>query len=395
MIQTLDSPAKQGRPRVLCVDDEPRILDGLKRQFYSEFDVVGVESGPEALGLLGSGRPFAVLVSDMRMPDMDGTKVLAEARLAVPDTVRVLLTGQADLADAVNAVNSGNIFRFLINPCPPDVLRTALRDAVEQNATITAERELLEKTLRGAVNALSDVLSLANPLAFARAARIQHTVKQLIDATGTSDSWYIEVAAAVSQIGSVVLAPDTLFKLNGGLRLTPEEELQARTLPWHAERLLSQIPRLESVCQIIHDQLVPFAELAPAPASGERTLAGKDNVTIGAQMLRLAVDLEALEASGVDRDDALSLLQRREGSYDPALLDALYTSRGSTAKELGLVPVMARELRAGMHIARDVTDSSGRLLVGRGYEVTDSLLERIRNWKSPSPITEPIFIRPD
>lgn len=177
--------------------------------------------------------------------------------------------------------------------------------------------------------------------------------------------------------------------------MSPEEELQVRTLPWHAERLLAHIPRLEAVCQIIHDQSVPFAELTPAPAGGERTIGGKDNVALGAQMLRVAVELEALEASGVERDDALSLLQRSEGSYDPDLLSALFGRGGSTAKELGLVPVLTHELRAGMRIARDVTDSSGRLLVGRGYEVTDSLIERIRNWKIASLVTEPIFIRPD
>lgn len=395
MTKTYNGSAQKGRPCILCVDDEPRILEGLKRQFYSEFNVVGAESGLEALDLLGRDHQFAVLVSDMRMPGMDGTKVLAKARLAQPDTVRVLLTGQADLADAINAVNDGNIFRFLIKPCPPEVLRSALWDAVNQHRTITAERELLDETLRGAVSALLDALSLANPLAFARAVRIQGTVRELIDATNTSDSWYIEVAAAVSQIGSIVLAPDTLYKLNTGLRLSPEEELQVRTLPWHAERLLAHIPRLEAVCQIIHDQGVPFAELAPAPAGGERTVAGGDNVALGAQMLRVAVELEALEASGVEREDALSLLQRREGSYDPGLLNALLGKASSTAKELGLVPVLAHELRAGMRIARDVTDSSGRLLVGRGYEVTDSLIERIRNWKTASLVTEPIFIRPD
>ena len=123
-------------------------------------------------------------MSDMRMPVMDGAAVLAQARSARPDTVRILLTGQADLEDAVAAVNNGNIFRFLLKPCPRPVLVQALSDAVEQHRMITAERELLERTLRGSVAALFDVLSLANPLAFARAVRIQQIVLQLIEAIG-------------------------------------------------------------------------------------------------------------------------------------------------------------------------------------------------------------------
>ncbi len=90
-------------------------------------------------------------MSDMRMPGMDGATVLTRARAVQPDTVRVLLTGQADMEDAVAAVNDGNIFRFLIKPCPRPVLVRALTDAVDQHRMITAERVLLERTLRGSV----------------------------------------------------------------------------------------------------------------------------------------------------------------------------------------------------------------------------------------------------
>jgi response regulator RpfG family c-di-GMP phosphodiesterase len=387
------------RPRVLCVDDEPAVLDSLRRQLHREFAIVGVESGSEALALLAEDAPFPVLMSDMRMPGLDGAAVLEQARSIRPDTVRVLLTGQADIDDAIAAVNDGNIFRFLVKPCPRPVLLKALSDAVGQHRMITAERELLEQTLRGSVAALLETLSLANPVAFARAARIQQIVRQLIDATGPENAWCIEIAAMLSQIGTVVLAPATLAKLNTGALLRPEEELQVRVLPWHAERLLAHVPRLEPVRQIIHDQAIPYERSESAHAL-EDARSGKElqlqrTTATGAQMLRVAVDLEALESRGARRHAALSTMGRRLGSYDPTLIKALLTGLEPETDETGALPVltlMLDELRPGMTIARDVTDSAGRLLVGRGYKVTESLMERIRNWKDGTAVSEPIYV---
>jgi response regulator RpfG family c-di-GMP phosphodiesterase len=386
------------RPRVLCVDDEPAVLDSLRRQLHNEFAIVGVESGVEALALLDEGLPFAVLMSDMRMPGLDGAAVLEQARSIRPDTVRVLLTGQADIDDAIAAVNAGNIFRFLVKPCPRPVLLRALFDAVDQHRMITAERELLELTLRGSVAALLETLSLANPVAFARATRIQQIVRQLIDATAPENAWCIEIAAMLSQIGTVVLAPATIAKLNSGARLSPEEELQVRVLPWHAERLLAHVPRLEVVRQIIHDQAIPYDRSGPAhpdrPGSSNEIQLERTAV-LGAQMLRVAVDLEALESWGAHRHAALTTMGRRLGSYDPTLLKALLASvepEVGEANALPMLTLMVQELKPGMTIARDVTDSAGRLLVGRGYKVTESLMERIRNWKEATAVREPIYV---
>jgi response regulator RpfG family c-di-GMP phosphodiesterase len=378
------APVTKRRPRILCVDDEPRIFEGLRRQLAREYEVVGTDSGLEALALLADGS-FQVIISDMRMPGMDGVELLSEARACQSDTVRVLLTGQADIADAINAVNRGNIFRFLVKPCPPDLLSDVLRDAVEQYRVVTAERELLESTLRGAVEALLEVLSLAHPAAFARAQRIERIVKELVVATKPEQAWSIEVGAMLSQIGTVILAPETIQKLNAGSTLTAEEQLQVRVLPWHSERLLGHIPRLDVVREILRDQTVPYDKVKPGAP-------GEASATRGAQMLRLAVDLERLEAAGVHRKDALRTLASRDGSYDPSLIRCLAAQAESDGEEPGVCAISADQLRPGMKIAGDVSDDAGRLLVGRGYEVTDNLIQRIRNWKASTVVSEPIFV---
>ena len=305
------------------------------------------------------------------------------------------------MEDAVAAVNDGNIFRFLIKPCPRPVLVRALTDAVDQHRMITAERVLLERTLRGSVAALFDVLNLANPLAFARAARIRQIVLEMVEAVHPKDAWRIEIAAMLSQIGSVVLAPEAVSKLNVGSPLSAEEQLQVNDLPGHAENLLAQIPRLEDVRRIIHDQTIPFEGCPRVPhapgghADGGHADGQPDegaDVVTGAQMLRIAVDLEALEAGGIKRRVALGALARRKGAYDPSLLEALMQTGGLEDSDPDVIQLLARELKAGMTVVRDVTDSAGRLLVGRGYQVNESLIERIRNLRATTVISEPIYV---
>lgn len=373
-------------PRILCVDDEQAVVDALARQLHALFEVTGVTSGAAALGLLEATTDFAVLVCDMRMPEMDGAEVLTHARSLRPDTTRILLTGQTDLSAAIAAVNRGNIFRFLTKPCSGAELRAALNDAVALHRAVTAERELLEQTLRGRVAALTDALALANPVAFARATRIQALVRHLIEALQPQDAWQIEVAAMLAQLGTVVLAPETVDKLHRGLPLEDDERAQVDELPRLSDRLLSSIPRLEAVRQIIRNQQVPYARCR----YGEP----RSPIALGGQMLRVATALEHLEAGGVARRNALGALARDVDDYDPELLARFIEDAGDDGVPGQPRPVAAADLQVGWRIEADVYDGSGRLIISRGYIVTESLLERLGNWRGPA-FAEPIFVTPD
>lgn len=137
--------SETARPRILLVDDEPHLLEAMRRNLRTEFDITPARSGAEAIDVLENKGPFAVLVSDLRMPGGGGVTVLRQACKLAPDTTRILLTGKADLESAIAIVNEGAIFRFLAKPCPPDVLLKTLEAAVEQNRLVTAERELRQR----------------------------------------------------------------------------------------------------------------------------------------------------------------------------------------------------------------------------------------------------------
>ena len=151
------------RARILLVDDEVRVLEAMRRNLRTHFDITTATSGSEALDILEHQGPFAVLVSDLRMPGMGGLELLAQARKSAPDTTRVLLTGKTDLASALTdaarhpgVVSEGTVFRFLTKPLLPDLFLKALQAAVEHHRSTTAERALLEPTVQGSIKALTD-----------------------------------------------------------------------------------------------------------------------------------------------------------------------------------------------------------------------------------------------
>lgn len=118
--------------RILFVDDNIKLLKSLERHFKKRFSLDTATSGAEGLELLSAKAPYAVIVSDYRMPDMDGTEFLAHAKKLAVESIRILFTGHADLGVAIRAVNEGEIFRFVSKPCNLDQLAEVITTAIEK-----------------------------------------------------------------------------------------------------------------------------------------------------------------------------------------------------------------------------------------------------------------------
>jgi response regulator RpfG family c-di-GMP phosphodiesterase len=363
------------KPRILMVDDEPDLLAGMVRALrFEPFDLVTATDGVAALDLLQNRGPFAVIVSDLRMPAMDGVQLLGRARALCPDTVRILFTGQPDMDTAIAAVNEGAIFRFITKPCSRVTMALALKNSIEQYDLITAQRVLLEQTLHGSIQALTDILALANPLAFGQATRLRHAARELASALRVADGWQVEVAAMLSQIGWVILPPAVLEKVHERASLTGEEEAMVRRVPEVAEAVLANIPRLDGVRDILryHTKHFDGSGKPPDNTSGEE-------IPWGARALKLIFDVDQLETEGLSPSLAMDTLRGREGWYDPDILEALATVRKAhQISEVREWPLSA--LCPGMILAQDVRTKSGILFVARGQEVTPSLQEKFHNF---------------
>src|ERR1700760_2995799 len=197
--------------KILFVDDEPAVLEGYKRILYPEFQVDIVDGAAGAFAAIEENGPYSVVISDMRMPVMNGAEFLSKMRQTKPDTVRILLTGYTDIGPAIEAINQGNIFRFLTKPCEPAVLTTAIADGIKQYQLITGERELLEKTLMGSIKVLTDVLAASSPEAFGRSMRIAHYVRHISKKLSLPSPWCVEAAATLSQLGCITLESDLMM----------------------------------------------------------------------------------------------------------------------------------------------------------------------------------------
>ena len=246
--------------KILLVDDEPNVLDGYRRTLGREFNLEMAVGAQAALAQVTENGPYAVVVSDMRMPGIDGVQLLSRIKTVSPDTIRVMLTGHADMETAVNAINEGSIFRFLNKPASKEVMAKTLTAALVQYRLVTAEKQLLEQTLGGALQVLTEVLSLVNPAAFSRAARTRRYIHHLVTSMKLGNPWQYEVAAMLSQLGCVTLAPETIDAVYKGETLTPEEQAQYDGHPDVAYQLLSKIPRLEPIAWMIRHQNRPVSQ---------------------------------------------------------------------------------------------------------------------------------------
>jgi len=182
--------------RILLVDDEPLVLVALHRALSTDFHIEMAVGSDEAMQALENQGPFAVLVSDFKMPGMNGVQFLTHSGKCYPETVRIMLTGQADLHAAMAAVNEGQVFRFLTKPCPAKVLARTLEAALDQYRLITAERELLRRTLMGSITLLTEVLSAVDPAAFSCSFRIKRYVMAIGGGGDSFPDWVHSRAAS-------------------------------------------------------------------------------------------------------------------------------------------------------------------------------------------------------
>jgi response regulator RpfG family c-di-GMP phosphodiesterase len=362
------------RPRLLFVDDEPSVLEALAANLGRAFEVVTANSGADGLERLQAEADFAVVVSDMRMPKMDGATFLALARETAPDAVRILLTGQSDLDATIKAVNHGQIFRFLAKPCPRDTLRVTIDAAVKQYLLVTGERVLLEQTLRGSVKMLFDVLAITSPAAFGRANQIKTRVLQLALQLGVLDSWQLEIAALASQLGYIALPHDLCDKIEHQRALTEDELRIIERAPAFAEQLLANIPRLENVRAMLALHIRP-------PRRNPNADGTTQMIELGAHLLRAAIDIEAVETGRTEHSTSPVGLLIVPELYDPEVLEAVERQYRERPARLQTRHVAVANLRPGMVLAEDVRLVTGALLVARGYEVTNSFIERIKNFQ--------------
>jgi len=368
--------------KILLVDDDPLILEGYRRSLGREFQMDTAVGGEEALKLVNANPPYAVVISDMRMPGMDGIQLLSRIKALSPDTIRVMLTGNTEIETAINAINEGSIFRFLSKPCSKDMMAKTLTGALLQYRLVTAEKQLLEQTLTGCIQVLTEVLSLVNPAAFGRAERARRYIRHVVSAMKLGNPWQYEVAAMMSQLGCVTLPAETIDAVYRGEKLAANEQAQYDAHPNVAYDLLSRIPRLEPIAWMIQQQN------RPAPQSEDSQT---PDMRMGAKILQLILEYEKLIHKGASRTEAAHNLARQYTGFNPDFFLAL-VSLDPNAEEGQIQGCRIEDLSPGMIIQQDVRSQDGQLLVSKGHEVTPTVISKLKNFQSRRAIAGSVSI---
>lgn len=379
--------------KILFVDDDPNVLAGFQRTLRKQFAFDTALSGAEALEQLRATGPYAVIVADMRMPGMDGIELLERVRTETPDTVRLMLTGNADQQTAVEAVNRGQVFRFLNKPCGPETLVPALEMSLRQYELARVERELLEGTLSGSVKLLADVLGMVAPEALGRGQRLRDSMRRFARMAAAGPEWELQIAALLSSIGYAAVPPAVLRKIAAGSELGEHELAILRRVPQIGHDLLAAIPRLSNVARIV---LLQSKHFDGGGFPGEPVV-GSD-IPIGARMLKILIDRMALEADGVVKKRALAEMQAREGCYDPRLLELNFICfpeflDQALSAERPVLTLPVAQLVAGQVLVSDIVTPSGLPLVGGGNRLTEMMLERLRNHAMLGEVKEPVYVQ--
>ncbi len=380
--------------KILLVDDDVRILAGYSRHLRNSFETWTASEAKQGLNILNREKGFAVVVSDMSMPGMDGIEFLGAVKSSFPNTTRIMLTGNADQQTAIDAVNEGNIFRFYTKPCPPETLKKAIEAGLEQYNLIMAEKTLLEQTLAGSVKVLVDILSVAAWETFGTRKLLRGWARGIAQQLDMPNSWELDVAAMLLPIGQIAVPAEVTAKIQAGTPLTTVEREMVDRVPEVGSKLIDNIPRLQSVSRIVYFQNKGF------DGSGyPNDLAVGKDIPLGARILKVLVDLTKITQGEAPNQAAFNELGKRSNLYDPEILATAQSfflgEKDQPTEEITyeILGIEIDRLLAGDCLATHIRTMDGTLILAMGEEITLAQIEKLRNLRKIKKLTEPIFVQ--
>ncbi len=417
---------------LLLVDDEENILRSLQRTLRKEpYDICTAGSGDEALALLNDQK-FDLVISDARMPGMDGPTLLFEIKKKWPWCIRILLTGYADINSTIKAINDGQIYRYISKPWDDEELKLVIRQALAFQYS-ERRRLALEKLTRKQNKELQGLNASLEDKVQARTEELKETADMLDAAYTELKQSYVTttevfstlinkrlpanrqpnakvialvkayaeyhqleedlsrdlyMAAALYNLGKLGW-PDELFKAPSDL-LAKEQRLEFLKYPVNSEQLLMALEPLKETARIIrHHQEKWNGYGVPERLEGSQ-------IPLGSRILRLAVDFMELQYGlilerRVSRDNALKLIKRyRERLYDPEIADLFLEVCVEVAPDVehedpDIVALDTLRLRSGMVLARNLYAASGMLLLNEGKELTSPLIDKLVAFEKGEP----------
>lgn len=376
----------EDRPRVLLVDDEQNILNAYKRKFRlnSDFELITALGGEVAIDLAKQNaeeKEFSVIISDMRMPNINGVELLQKMQNISPNTVRLMLTGNADQETAIQAINQGKIFRFFNKTGSDEDFEEGIRDALEQYKLITAEKELTEKTLTGSLRVLVDLLEVTKPETFKHTNRLKNWARNILVELRPEKCWEINIAIQLAHIGEIMLPEPLTKKYYSRKELKEDEQKVIHEIPQISSDLLRKIPRLENISKIILHQ-----DLRYDGSNNLHNLSvkGKD-IPYGARLLKILNDIAYISGENDPNLSTFEQIDKQKHYYDPDILTSVrqYFLGKEDKPEIQYIDkpisVPISELKEGDKLLSSIVSENESLLLISGSYLTQSQIKMLHN----------------
>lgn len=370
------------RGNIMFVDDNPanlKLLDEMLRQ--RAYEVRSFPRGRLALAAAELEPPDLILL-DVTMPEMNGYELceLLKSNAAISGVPVIFISALNATEDKIKGVQSGGV-DYISKPFQFEEVHARVETQLKLRRAQLSEHELLERTLTGAVGTLWELVQLTSPVVASRSRALQDIVHWITRRTVIKDSWQYELASRLCLLGCLSLPEEVFEKGYTGQQLTPEEDQMFRAHPESAACLLSNIPRLEAVAEMIRRQQRPEEE--PCVPEEARK---------GSQMLHLALQLDRRIYKGTTFVSALEQI-RLSGRFDSRMLAAL-DSYSAPQADYVVRRLPIGELRAAMVLEEDVSSTAGKFLfVKKGTVLTETWIERLRNVAKTPGIQEPAYVR--
>jgi CheY-like chemotaxis protein len=375
---TKEAPAKGN---IMVVDDNPanlKLLEGMLRQ--NGYEVRSFPRGRLALAAADQEAPDLILL-DINMPEMNGYEVceLVKSNLRLSDVPVIFLSALNDVDDKIKGFCSGGV-DYMSKPFQFEEVQARVETHLKLRRAQQAEHDLLERTLGGAVGTLWELIQVTSPALALRSSAVRNIVSWITKRMGIRNPWQHELAATLCLVGCIALPEEVFERAYSRQPLSPDDQRMFQSHPETAARLLSNIPRLEVVAEIIRMQQRPEAEPCAMEESRQ-----------GARILHLALELDRRIYGGLSSSLALAEL-RRMGRFDALTLDALESYSPKQAEfDVRRLPV--RELRAGMILEKDVNSKNGLLILKGGTILTATWIERLDNFTTAPGAQELVGVR--
>jgi response regulator RpfG family c-di-GMP phosphodiesterase len=433
----IENDALQAQQAVLFVDDEPNILSALKRLFRPQgYQIFTADSGAAGLEIISQNK-IDLVISDMRMPEMNGAQFLEKVRIASPESIRILLTGFADISSTIDAINKGQIYRYISKPWEDNDITTSVRHALEQkqlalekirlealtknqneelkdlNANLEAKvkarteevrqtmgfleiaHDKLKKSFFTSIHIFSNLMELRESSMAGHSRRVANLAHKLALRIGMSEveAQEVMIAGMLHDIGKIGF-PDYLLNKPFSALSNEERETVAKH-PVIGQNALMSLEQLSGSALLIRSHHERFDGLGyPDGLTG---LA----IPLGARVLMVANDYESVQlghlmTNRLNAQDAQTFIQQGRGKrYDPQVVDAfveLMRTRDDQAKEKEIA-VRSGQLKNGMILARDLVAKDGWLLLAKDYQITNVLIEQLRKYEKSDGHTLTIHVR--